>query len=79
MNIRASGWDGRYILIDKVTGTPVLIGEWATDFRGKAAIVCGGQAPASSASSGRVEIAVGDGGPNMSYYPSVYGLEWKRI
>lgn len=79
MNIRASGWDGRYILVDRLTGKPVLIGQTVESFRGDPYIVQGGTAPASESSSGRVEVNSGHGHTNALFYPSVFNLEWVRI
>lgn len=59
-------------------GHTVNVGDIVHDFRGKAAIVTGWQAPRHSGSTGRVNIKeMDERGLSASYYPGVYDLAWE--
>jgi hypothetical protein len=54
-------------------GRTVLPGFIAFDFRGRQAVIEGGQHPRHEGSSGRVYAN------GREYFPSVFNLKWQRI
>lgn len=63
-------------LIHSDTKEPVKQGEELVSFRGEKAILKTWQYPHSSASTGRVFVIM-NGQESLSYYPSVFNLEWE--
>lgn len=64
-------------LIREKTGEQINTGEVVHCFKGKAAIVTGWEPPRHEGSTGRVYVKeMKEGGFEMGYYPSVYGLKW---
>lgn len=73
--ITSTGYHGDGILVDK-EGNPAMPGDTVTDFRGKKAVLMGGQAPRNAWSNGRVWVREFGVASEQEFYPSVYGLEW---
>lgn len=64
-------------LYHKATNRPVRRGDSVTDFRGEHATVIDWHPPHKTASSGRIEVDYTDAGNGGSYYPSVFGCEFR--
>lgn len=74
--------DGECHLIDR-EGAHMRTGDCVTSFRGERYMLKGGRAPQHSGSTGKVwvvPVAQSTVGDTMTqeYYPSVFGLSWKR-
>jgi hypothetical protein len=70
------------ILVDSTTGTPLVKGQRVTDFRGEHAYYSGGRPPEHSASTGRIYVArtkrdAMTARNTQSFFPSVFGAEWR--
>jgi hypothetical protein len=65
----------KYVLVNSNTGEPLKIGDPVITFRGEEARLVGMTPPRREGSSGRVELALGNG--NAEYYPSVIGAEFE--
>lgn len=78
MILRGSSYDGRVMLVHSGTLQPVMVGEVVESFRGDRATVMHGTGPHKAGAAGYVYVSQSDGTPCRGYYPSVFGLEWKR-
>jgi hypothetical protein len=68
---------GAWLLVYTHDRVPVNVGDIVRDFRGDTTVVTDGIPPHHEGSTGRVCVREAvDGGYEMSYYPSVYGLMW---
>jgi hypothetical protein len=68
----------RVKLYNTKTGKEVRRGDIVTNFRGEHATVIDWHPPHKPASSGRIEVEYMAGGGGGSYYPSVFGCEFRE-
>ena len=62
-----------------IDGKPVELGQIVTDFHGDKAVVTGWEEPYKTSSTGRIHVKWDeDQTMDSSYYPSVFGAEWKE-
>lgn len=62
-----------YVLFEQGTDNVVMPGAELTTFRGEKCVLESGKPPQHEASTGRIYTNIG------SFFPSVCGLEWRKV
>jgi len=64
------------ILVDRVTRTPINVGDTVRTFRGEVGVVRWMERPAHMGTTGRVGVALAGSARVYSWYPGVIGAVW---
>jgi hypothetical protein len=75
VKLNKQGWT----LYKENTVVPVLLKDNVVSFRGDKSVVLGGTPPHKPSSEGKVWVSeTGESREMREYYPSVFGLEWRK-
>jgi len=68
-----------YVLFEKGTNKVVMPGTILTTFNGEKCVLESGKPPQHDASTGRIYVKDVEHGFTAEYFPSVCGLEWRKV